>query len=91
MILLKSCTFDTCSCAKIMDEHEQRKAQEKKKKMTEVAKKTKPDINEVLRSSSPVNGDMGFSFGGPAGKTTRPISHIQIYYTCIYIYIQYIK
>ena len=78
--------FHSLSCAKIIDDHEQRQTQEKEKfkekaketekpKETEKAKeqqgpsktKKKPDITEVLKSASPVNDDLDFTFGGPAG------------------------
>lgn len=61
------------SCAKIIDDHELCQTQEKekakameKKEPTKIEKK-KPDIMEVLKSASPVNEDLDFTFGGPAG------------------------
>ncbi|XP_028398010.1 ankyrin repeat domain-containing protein 36A-like isoform X2 [Dendronephthya gigantea] len=59
------------SCAKIIDDHELRQTQEKEKakalEKKEPAKiEKKPDIMEVLKSASPVNEDLDFTFGGPA-------------------------
>ena len=72
------------SCAKIIDDHELRQTQEKEKAKEKAIEKTKetkeepapttkkkPDIMEVLKSTSPVNDELDFTFGGPAGKKTK--------------------